>query len=820
MSLGTACIRPNLLDNWGPRGRIAGGTPRIMGEDSNSAPRENPGWSRALIFAWLAGALAPQVPFQRIYKLGPGNLGYNVLISAVLLALGVLILVTLTQLTRRLVRDCPQEPLQRHSSTWALGASVVVFAATLLPRVPFAFYWVGLGALAVWFAVTLIASTGAIAHRGSSNLFSTLFPKEQRKTWCFNGAFWLLVFIVLLTRDLWFLSEIKGRHGWDTVLIIAGRFLSLATFTVGAILVSQALLALFPSYTRWLVIAGVVLIPLLAIADFSAGLLWQQTLLEIVNNLTLDGELNMRKELEAGGILYSPLQVTLGIAAIIGLSIAAYFALQKVSRRFYSRTGTRRAFLVFGVLWITAIGQQALSMASLRKEIWQAEHATFVIHLGLLRPDPGLETISVQFAETQTETRTEALLAGNLPTLKRKPDIYVVMIETWRADTVTPEIMPFLSKFAREDCQQFELTFAGSNCTPISWFTMFHSRLGINWRDAVAEGKARGYQGAYPIQLLHELGYQCSVRAVCDLGYKQMSDLNFGSGHKFATNYLDNPMLPRGLEIPEREIIIIDDLKKQLQNTPAGGYLHYLALDSAHYNYYWPAKDFEPIHQDCGKIDFGSLKPSPTQIREVVKRYENSVHWIDAQLADFIKFLKEQDRYDNSIIILTGDHGEEFQENGGWFHCSSLKKPQTEVPIMIKWPDWVENQPTQQQVTHLDVMPSVLDALGLDEKYFENLAGHSVLRDHPGEALLSTRWPGKSNIGVCFVKNGLKANFAAKALWREGIPKTLYFMGYANLKDESLDSLQIRGERSHSATLRDLFPDLTGRHFHKFETAE
>ncbi|MFP6865916.1 MAG: hypothetical protein VCA35_08245, partial [Roseibacillus sp.] len=136
-----------------------------MGEDSNSAPREDPGWSRALIFAWLAGALAPQVPFQRIYKLGPGNLGYNVLISAVLLALGVLILVTLTQLTRRLVRDCPQEPLQRRASIWALGTSVGVFAATLLPKVPFAFYWVGLGALAVWFAVTLIASTGAIAHR-------------------------------------------------------------------------------------------------------------------------------------------------------------------------------------------------------------------------------------------------------------------------------------------------------------------------------------------------------------------------------------------------------------------------------------------------------------------------------------------------------------------------------------------------------------------------------------------------------------------------------------------------------------------------------
>lgn len=791
-----------------------------MGEESRSEahPDPDPGWTRALLAAWLVGALAPQVPFQRVYKLGNGNFGYNLLFTVGILAVGILLMVGLAQLIRRIVQDCPQEDRQRRFTIWLLAPAALLSGICLFPATPFALFWISLGLLAAWVVLSCYLSFAAVSDRRAPHLISAIFPKEQRRAWFFNGAFWILVFAILLTRDLWALGEIEERTGWETLLIIMGRIVSLGAFTAAAILISQALLALFPAYTRWLVVAGAVLIPILVVVDTAAGIYWQQPLLDIVNNLTLDGEFDMKVELEAGGIEQSPTVVTLALVGVIALSISAYFALQFLSRRIKTRTNTRRALIVFGVLWLAAIGQQALSMATMRKEIWQAEHAAFVLHLGLLRPDPGLETIPVQFAVTQTETASEALLAGDLPTLERKPDIYIVMVETWRSDSVTPEITPFLSKFVEEECQQFDLTFAGSNCTPVSWFTMFHSRVGIEWRDALElGGSSRGFTGAYPIRLLHRLGYNCSVRAVCDLSYKEMSDLNFGSNHKFAQDYLDNPMMPRGLNIPEREIIVIDDLKKKLMDTPAGGFLHFVALDSAHYNYYWPSKNFKPIHEDCSKIDFGSLNPTPAEIREVVKRYENAVNWIDHQMADLVAFLKEHDRYDNSIIILTGDHGEEFQEHGGWFHCSSLKKPQTEVPIMIKWPTWVQNQPPQKQVTHLDVMPSVLDALGLDEKYFEDLAGHSTLRPHPGEALLSTRWPGKSDIGVCFIKDGKKANFEAKALWRAGIPKTLYFRGYSDLNDEPLDSLLFRGPTgSHTEGLRTMFPDITGRLFDKF----
>ena len=117
-------------------------------------------------------------------------------------------------------------------------------------------------------------------------------------------------------------------------------------------------------------------------------------------------------------------------------------------------------------------------------------------------------------------------------------------------------------------------------------------------------------------------------------------------------------------------------------------------------------------------------------------------------------------------------------------------------------------------------MPSVLDALGLDREYFEGLAGHSVLGKHPGEALLSTRWPGKSNIGVCFVARNKKANFKASKLWLDGIPDTLYFMGWTNFSDDPLDPLQIRGRRSCRELLLEQYPTSVGRHFEKFEVVK
>ena len=793
-------------------------TKKPMGHESIPRCSRPPKWDLVFTLSWVTGILLFQTPFQVTLKMGPGNFGYNILLTTGAMILGVIIMGTLSRLYHLANRSRPSEPRAHRIALISHGAAILLLLLSLLPAFSQAFYCAALAAMLPWLTILIAGSVHILRNTKIEPATPPSSTDTLPRGWHFNGIFWLITMATLLTLDFLSLSAIRERNSWELILIISGRLLSIATFLAAAVLLFQSLWSLSPSYTRWLLVLGASLIPLLSLANHFSNLYWKQPLIDLVNNLTLDGKFNLRVELEAAGITHPPLLVVVAGLTIIALVGGLYQLLQRASLKCNFRLRTTSAVLIGLGLWIGAIAQQGLSMISMRKHVWQDEHTTFDIQLGLLRPDPGLEKLSIDFTRTMTGSQEELLLSGPTPKLERTPDVYVVMVETWRTDSVRPEVMPFLSQFAKTECQQFKTTFAGSNCTPVSWYTLFHSRVGIDWRESLREDESiDGFKGSYPLRLLHKLGYRFSVRAVCDLSYKKMCDLNFGRNHKLADRFLDAPMIPGNLDVPEREVVIMDDLKRELQDSPKGGKLHFISLDSAHYNYYWPSKDFTPIHEDCSAINFSALKPTAEQIREVVKRYENAVNWIDRQMEDFIKHLKSVGRYENSIIILTGDHGEEFQENGSWFHCSSLRREQVEVPIMIRWPKWVTEQPNQDLVSHMDIMPSLLDALGLESRYFSGMAGYSVLGSHPGEALLSTRWPGKSGIGLSLVANGMKANFKASKLWLEGIPETIHFMGWTDFADRPLDPEQLRHKRSYTDTLKEHYGTSIERHFERFQ---
>ena len=68
---------------------------------------------------------------------------------------------------------------------------------------------------------------------------------------------------------------------------------------------------------------------------------------------------------------------------------------------------------------------------------------------------------------------------------------------------------------------------------------------------------------------------------------------------------------------------------------------------------------------------------------------------------------------DRTVVLVTGDHGEEFGENGFWGHTSNFSPEQVEVPFYLKGPGiepGVETGPT----SHLDVSNSLLELLGAD----------------------------------------------------------------------------------------------------------
>lgn len=94
--------------------------------------------------------------------------------------------------------------------------------------------------------------------------------------------------------------------------------------------------------------------------------------------------------------------------------------------------------------------------------------------------------------------------------------------------------------------------------------------------------------------------------------------------------------------------------------------------------------------------------------------YDTEVLQFDHFFGEFITYLKVTGIYDQSLIVLISDHGEEFGEHGGWFHGHSLYREVFQVPFIVKFPQGLyAGRHVQEFVSMCDALPTVLDYLKL-----------------------------------------------------------------------------------------------------------
>ena len=131
---------------------------------------------------------------------------------------------------------------------------------------------------------------------------------------------------------------------------------------------------------------------------------------------------------------------------------------------------------------------------------------------------------------------------------------------------------------------------------------------------------------------------------------------------------------------------------------------------------------------------------------QIKARYTNATHHLDRQLARVYKVLEEGDLMENTIVVLTGDHGEEFMENGRWGHNSTFSQPQIRVPMIIHIPGMEKKRHTVAS-SHLDMPATVLNALGLDVPAKRHSFGQDLFDpDYKRNFLVVSDWHGNTVI--------------------------------------------------------------------------
>ena len=81
---------------------------------------------------------------------------------------------------------------------------------------------------------------------------------------------------------------------------------------------------------------------------------------------------------------------------------------------------------------------------------------------------------------------------------------------------------------------------------------------------------------------------------------------------------------------------------------------------------------------------------------------------------------------DNTIIVVTGDHGEEFMENGRWGHNSTFSQQQIRVPMILHIPELAAAK-HGEMTSHLDMPATVLSALGYEIEATSHSAGADLM---------------------------------------------------------------------------------------------
>jgi len=471
--------------------------------------------------------------------------------------------------------------------------------------------------------------------------------------------------------------------------------------------------------------------PFVILADYISIVTWKNPIMNIFNQLDESGKFDLGANLASSGVAVPSWLVVIGFFTLVwGICLLCRWM---ADLKWASRLQPRRwIFVVFLLgLWGGVWAEKFAGMSWKSRNALRWEHNVYDIHLTTgMEPPLGVAEFQVKFFPKSVPTLNESL-----PADAARPDIFVIMVESLRQDAISPEHAPFLSDFRDHECQKLGKTWASSNSTALSWYGLFHGTLPVFWAgDKAIFLKEEELETPAWFHLLDMAEYRMEIRTVCDLSYRNMGATSFGSSQEIYQTYQQSPegdiyWKDYYAQIPEREKQSFASCLESLQSAPSSGNFHFIALDSTHYGYRW-AEDFDIPYQDY--FD-GSGVPATSDDEEMAsfrRRYHNSVAWVDHQVEEFIAELKRMGRYDKSVIIVTGDHGEEFYENASWFHSSSLLPAQTQVPILVKWPEGIE-APSQSSASHIDLLPSLRDLLDLPEA--PGLLGSSLLKAEKGD---------------------------------------------------------------------------------------
>lgn len=276
---------------------------------------------------------------------------------------------------------------------------------------------------------------------------------------------------------------------------------------------------------------------------------------------------------------------------------------------------------------------------------------------------------------------------------EKQPNVLFILVDAWRFDDSNAEIMPNVSKFKIKS-SQFNQHMSGGNSTQAGIFSLFYSLPATYWNTFYANQVSPLF-----MDKLQESNYRMGIFGSAALTSPPLSRTVF--------KQVDNLRLRTpGTTQVERDARITEDFIAFQQQESEQPYFGFLFYDSAHGTEF-PEPEGAKFKPYLSRVDHilldNDFDPEPYH-----NRYKNSLFYIDGLIG---KVLEKVD-LDNTIVVITSDHGEEFNDNklNYWGHTGNYSQAQIHVPLYVYQPNKVVKE-IDYRTTHFDVVPTLMDTL-------------------------------------------------------------------------------------------------------------
>ncbi len=269
----------------------------------------------------------------------------------------------------------------------------------------------------------------------------------------------------------------------------------------------------------------------------------------------------------------------------------------------------------------------------------------------------------------------------------RRPDVLVIVLESWRHEVLCPQDMPRLSAFAATGLRLTRHYSAGNNSHP-GLFSLLYGRYPLTYHQTLD----KHVPAQWPLAM-RDNGYLTTYLATTLIAWERMEEyLNH--------TVFDDIVADDKGNWPGRDERTLARIRGIFARPAPQPRFVVAFLLSTHYPYTYPPR--YDVHHPAASEEMVQSPRRELYRQEILNRYLNAAAFLDDQIGRTLEGVD----LSHTIVVLTGDHGESILDDGFMAHGSRLSDAQTRVPLAI-FGCGVPAEVVDRPSSHVDVLPTV-----------------------------------------------------------------------------------------------------------------